>query len=533
MSSSIFSLVMYDLFWVPLIIFTIFFIFFVSLNKQISSTLIQLNYKTSTLKNRVVFNKFNFSYKQYYYFILNLLFWCFLYVGLLFISSFYYCSSTVFFVFYLSEVSYFTYLYCWIFTMITINYLSKLYSIKYTNIYEHIVVISLIIVSLYYYIFVNSLISLIFVFEIQSILFIYLIATNYNVTVLFTDDIISSKVKNYSLSILWYYSSLIYQFWVSFLGSLLLIYSLLLLMKFNYILDWSNFDLFFLFSYYSQINLKFYFFIYNLLIVGFALKIGIFPFFFWKPEIYKNFSLSTLFFYMVIYLFCFINLFILLVSKYFILTINFWFFYLYVILYLTIIIVPIFIYSVFEIRVFLGYISVFHLIFIFFSAMLLNTSSLNISYFYLICYMFFTLNLFSIMFSTTTNSLWYLTDLQLFNSIPLVNTSILILFVSYAGLPPTLGFFSKLSLIFNFLVNNDFILFIIILISSFYIIYFYLQNYRFFGFSLSGYDYINNLVNYKLVLRFSGSYLFFIFWSLTSVFFYNDIFIFTNLVNFN
>lgn len=121
--------------------------------------------------------------------------------------------------------------------MITINYLSKLYSIKYTNIYEHIVVISLIIVSLYYYIFVNSLISLIFVFEIQSILFIYLIATNYNVTVLFTDDIISSKVKNYSLSILWYYSSLIYQFWVSFLGSLLLIYSLLLLMKFNYVLD--------------------------------------------------------------------------------------------------------------------------------------------------------------------------------------------------------------------------------------------------------------------------------------------------------
>jgi len=236
---------------------------------------------------------------------------------------------------------------------------------------------------------------------------------------------------------------------------------------------------------------------------------------------------------MVIYLFCFINLFILLVSKYFILTINFWFFYLYVILYLTIIIVPIFIYSVFEIRVFLGYISVFHLIFIFFSAMLLNTSSLNISYFYLICYMFFTLNLFSIMFSTTTNSLWYLTDLQLFNSIPLVNTSILILFVSYAGLPPTLGFFSKLSLIFNFLVNNDFILFVIILISSFYIIYFYLQNYRFFGFSLSGYDYINNLVNYKLVLRFSSSYLFFIFWSLTSVFFYNDIFIFTNLINFN
>lgn len=236
---------------------------------------------------------------------------------------------------------------------------------------------------------------------------------------------------------------------------------------------------------------------------------------------------------MVSYLFCFINLFILLVSKYFVLTINFWFFYLYIILYLTIIIVPIFIYSVFEIRVFLGYISVFHLIFIFFSAIIINDSSLNVSYFYLMCYMFFTLNFFSILFSTTTNSLWYLTDLQLFNSLPLVNTSILILFISYAGLPPSLGFFSKLSLIFNFLVNQDFILFLIVLMSSFYIIYFYLQNYRFFGFSLSSYDYINNLVNYRYIEKFSSSYIFFIFWSTMSVFFYNDIYVFTNIINFN
>jgi len=533
MVASFFSLVMYDLFWVPIFIFTSFFIFFISLNKQISATLVQLNYKKLLLRNRSLFNKFNFSYKQYYYFILKLLFWCFAYTGLLFINGFYYENSTIFFVFQLTEVTYFSYIYCWVFSMVTIYYLSRLYSSKFTNLYEHITVIGLLIVSLYYYIFINNLISLIFVFEVQSILFIYLIATNYNVTVLFIDDIISSKIKNYSISILWYYSSLIYQFWVSFLGSLLLIYSLLLLLKFNYILDWANFDIFFMFSYYSSVNLKFYFFIYNLLIVGFALKIGIFPFFFWKPEIYKNFSLSTLFFYMVIYLFCFINLFILLVSKYFILTINFWFFYLYIILYLTIIIVPIFIYSIFEIRVFLGYISVFHLIFIFFSAMILNDTSLNVSYFYLICYMFFTLNFFSILFSTTTNSLWYLTDLQLFNSLPLVNTSILILFVSYAGLPPSLGFFSKLSLIFNFLVNQDFILFLIVLLSSFYIIYFYLQNYRFFGFSLSGYDYINNLVNYKYIENFASGYIFFIFWSLTSLFFYNDIFIFTNIVTFN
>lgn len=533
MAVSFFSLIMYDLFWLPVIMFTGFFIFFISLNKQVSATLIQLNYQKTEFKSRSVFNKFNFSYKQYYQFILKLLFWLFIYLGILFINGYYYLNPVIFFVFYFSEVSYITTIYCWIFSLITLYYLSKLFSVKYTNLYEHIVVISMIIISLYYYVFVNSLLSLIFIFEIQSVLFIYLIATNYNITTLFLDNEVNTKVKGYSLNITWYYSSLMYQFWVSFLGSLLLIYSLLLILKFNYVLDWSNFDVFFLFSYYTQSNIKFYFFIYNLLIVGFALKIGIFPFFFWKPEIYKNFSLSTLFFYMVMYLFCFINLFILLISKYFVLTINFWFFYLYIILYLTIIIVPIFIYSIFEVRVFLGYISVFHLIFIFFSAMQLNYSALNISYFYLICYMFFTINFFSILFSTTTNSLWYLTDLQLFNNVPLVNTSIMILFVSYAGLPPTLGFFSKLSLIFNFLLNNDFILFLIILASSFYIIYFYLQNYRFFGFSLSSYDYIPNLINYSSINHFSKSYLFFIFWSLMSLFFYNDIFIFTNLVNFN
>ena len=72
-----------------------------------------------------------------------------------------------------------------------------------------------------------------------------------------------------------------------------------------------------------------------------------------------------------------------------------------------------------------------------------------------------------------------------------------------AGLPPFLGFFAKISIITNLYIDKNFFLCILFLVSSLVISFFYIQNSRFFGFSLKKIKfYKNNIIlikNYKYV----------------------------------
>lgn len=72
-----------------------------------------------------------------------------------------------------------------------------------------------------------------------------------------------------------------------------------------------------------------------------------------------------------------------------------------------------------------------------------------------------------------------------------------------AGLPPFLGFFSKISVIANLYFDKNYFLCILFLISSLIISFFYIQNSRFFGYSLKKTKYFKN--NLVLVINYNYS----------------------------
>ena len=95
-----------------------------------------------------------------------------------------------------------------------------------------------------------------------------------------------------------------------------------------------------------------------------------------------------------------------------------------------------------------------------------------------------------------------------------------------SGLPPFLGFFIKISLITLLINNEEYLLFFLILLSGLFISFFYIQNYRFFGYNLKNINYKKNL----LILKYNNSLFFIIyvciFINIFGIFFLNDFFIF-------
>lgn len=528
MITNFYSLLMYDMLWMPLFVINLLLVSYIHINKKFSQFFLQLNFSNTRYSVTNVYNKFLKVYSKYYYFIFNLVELLLMVLLINLFTSYCYTQQIIYFVFQASTLTYSTSVVLLLAIFVSVVMIKLHYNSKFINFYEHFFTIMLLLLSTLYYLVVNNLLALIFILELQSILFIYLLSSNYNINTYFTDYLLNSKLKIYNLNSLWYFSSLIYQFWVSFFGSILLFYGVLLILKMNFLFDWAQFDLLNYFFFFYCFDLKGYYFSFLVLFIGFVLKLGLFPFFVWKPEIYKNLTLTTLFVYMFSYLFAFLLIFIFFFTTYFVVTINFWYYYIYLIVYVCLLILPFFVYSITEIRVFLAYISVIHIFLIFLGVFGLEDSSINISYFYFFSYMFFTLNFFIILFSLTTNSLWYLTDLQFYSSVPIVSTSLLVLFLNYAGLPPLFGFFTKISILFSFVVSKDYFLFIWILLINFFFIYFYLQNYRFLGFSLTTYDFYFNLINFKRLYIYKNYLLFFIFFSLNSVFFFSDLFIIFN-----
>ena len=82
-------------------------------------------------------------------------------------------------------------------------------------------------------------------------------------------------------------------------------YGVFYIYRYTSFFDWENIEIFFFFYKYSwnMLSTFDFLFIWITFFAGLLLKIGFFPFFLWKPEIYKNFNVFVLFFYMAIYLF--------------------------------------------------------------------------------------------------------------------------------------------------------------------------------------------------------------------------------------
>lgn len=105
-----------------------------------------------------------------------------------------------------------------------------------------------------------------------------------------------------------------------------------------------------------------------------------------------------------------------------------------------------------------------------------------------------------------------------------------IIIFSLAGVPPFIGFFSKILILISLINSNFFFLYILFFILVFFGLYFYLQNIRFL------YSNYNSNINYSFFLNLKTSILFFsfnsffLFFLIFGIFFIDEIIIYFNWI---
>ncbi len=166
-----------------------------------------------------------------------------------------------------------------------------------------------------------------------------------------------------------------------------------------------------------------------------------------------------------------------------------------------------------------------------------NTYLVNCEYYFSIMlfnifsYIFILINIFLVFFLFDLRYIKTLNDLKFFGNIPLITTFIVIILLSFAGIPPLLGFISKF-LIFIFLISKNNYLFIFIFVfSNMFIIYFYIQNLRFVvSKSIKNKFFIKNNyinINNKLIIYLS----IFNYFNVFAIFYFEEFIIYLNLIS--
>lgn len=142
------------------------------------------------------------------------------------------------------------------------------------------------------------------------------------------------------------------------------------------------------------------------------------------------------------------------------------------------------------------------------------------SYVYLIIFMFSVFFLFDIKYFRTLN------EFKGFNNIQFISISLILIFLSLAGIPPLMGFIGKF-LLFLLITSTYNIFFIIIFtLMNLFFMFFYLQNIRFIV-SKQRFKFFN-LKNYFVYYDWSliSLLVLFSFINIFGIFFFNHIFIY-------
>ena len=103
----------------------------------------------------------------------------------------------------------------------------------------------------------------------------------------------------------------------------------------------------------------------------------------------------------------------------------------------------------------------------------------SLVYLNILMYIFLIINIFFILFLFDLKYLKTLNELKFLGNNYYVTFYLILIFLSFAGTPPLLGFLGKF-FIFNFLIlKKNFFIFLIFILLNFFSMYFYLQNLRF------------------------------------------------------
>lgn len=520
------TLLQYEIIFIPGIIFLILtsftFVFFKEVQQKL---IIDNSTKTSTIITKTTFNVFVESYKPFLIvlariYILYFIFW--------FLNTSYFFSYTSLFIFSSFQLTNYIWLYITItifLCLILLLIFYQLINFNYFNSYEFWLGLIYFFISTVYYFLLNNMVSFFFIFEVQGLIFLYLIIVNWEIKSKFLQTNLN-YLQYTNLNTTWYFNALILQFWVSFFSAILFIFGILLLLQSTTFNEWENILIFSYFSTFLNFFPTTIWLGWLFICLSLSLKLGLLPFFLWKPEIYKYLNIFVLCLYMTIYIFNIINFVIFLFTYYMVLIKDWYIILIYFISLVTFILIPIFFFSITEIRTFLALSSVIQITYIFSLLLFFSKQALSIMFLYTYVYFSYMILFFIIIFSLNYWNIWYLTDLQFLSSKRYLLTGLVVLFLGSAGIPPFLGFFTKLSVISFLIFSTEYMLALFGIIGGYFSAYFYWQLLRFL-------DYQPNKLTYKAnVLLIKNSYFLYLFYLLIffnffAYIFFSDFLIFT------
>lgn len=527
MFSSISAVVFLEYFWLTLLLSSTLFVYIVYLSRGEFNKLYQYNNYSSTYLSKTV----GLPYLQLVNYCSKLPFllinYCYI---ILFCNLTYYFAygDKYYFTLSVSPLAYiFSLLIVLLLLLTTVIYKNLSLNGLIKNIETSLGLIS-IFSALYYYLSLETLSAIVFLFELQSLIFMFFLASSF-------PNLLKKKLSVYAVANKyagWYFSSLIFQFWISFLTSVFFIYSILNFVRFTGFVEWNELNAFYLFSYLtsSAINWQNWMMAISPLLAALFLKLGAFPFFLWKPEVYKTLNIYVLYLYMTVYMFSLLFFIIVFFYSYLFFFFNFWANFLYILVIFGIFFLSLSLFSITEVRPFLAYTASIHVCYILTSLYCKSQSSGSIAFFYLFTYFFYSLMFFFILFAVPKKSLWYFSDF----SVVSVNSGLVlflsIFMVGVAGIPPFFGFLAKTSTASLLLFNGEYVLFFLIIFSGVYVSFFYIQNYRFYGVSVKRISYRTTSLPHKRIAFFYKTLILFVLANFFSILISADLVLFCSYI---
>lgn len=217
--------------------------------------------------------------------------------------------------------------------------------------------------SLSVFFFANNIFTFIIFLEFQSVCLLYFLSTNISWP---------SKKSLFSLPNSFlvqypqgYLNSILFNYWASFFGSILLVFSIININKIFGSLNWNYVNILAL-SWSNQIfygSFLYLFFFWFPFFFGFLVKLSYIPVHLWKPDMYKGLSFLSVLFFMTVYFFTLFLIFLLIFFNYLFSFINVWYIYIFI---CTSFMTMAIIYSIFDlttIKPFLAYGTLIHLTF--------------------------------------------------------------------------------------------------------------------------------------------------------------------------
>ncbi len=338
--------------------------------------------------------------------------------------------------------------------------------------------VSLLLLCAQFFYCLPNLFLLLVILECQGVILLLMLSTNQENVIRKSLHVTESASRlTTGLSAL---TAIIIQYWIGFFGAAILLFVSLWIVYSLGINQWQDLIYFLYFDSQLIITRRSQTLLIILLLASLFLKTGVFPFHFWKPELYNNLTLTQVFIYATPYTIATTLLVILILYQILLpipatakllLMLN---------LLLGAYLLLSILFNVTEIRSFLAYTSGLHMLYIY-NALIFDHTTVSASIFYNLVYYLATLAMFAALLHLKSFNIKYLTDFQLFTHLPAKIFWISIAFATMAGIPPLLGFWAKFAILFSLWAAAEYTIVAHLFALSLVYIYFYIAIYRFLG----------------------------------------------------